>query len=210
MTETWKLSGTYFESCTCDVACPCVFLSAPTHGDCTALVGWHIENGNFTNVNLDELNVALAVYSPGHMLETKWRVALYLDETASEEQKNALTQIFTGQAGGHLSNLVPFIGEVLGIRSVPIEYNTNGKQRRLRVGDVGETEVEALQDSSGADVVINNPPLGIVPGQSLVVAKSKKLSYKDYGLECEISGKNGFYSPFTYQGDKIPAVKDWI
>ena len=46
------------------------------------------------------------------MLETKWRVALYLDEIASKEQKNALTQVYTGQAGGIWSNLVPFIGEV--------------------------------------------------------------------------------------------------
>ena len=76
---------------------------------------------------LGGLNVALALYSPGHMLETKWQVALYLDETASEGQKNALTQIFTGQAGGHLSNLGPLIGEVLGITSAPIEYGANGK-----------------------------------------------------------------------------------
>jgi hypothetical protein len=200
MPENWKLTGTYFEACACDVACPCAFLSAPTSGDCSALVGWHIESGKFTNVNLDGLNVALALYSPGHMLEVKWRVALYLDETASEEQKNALTQIFTGQAGGHMANLVPFIGEVLGITNVPIEYETNGKNRRLKIGDVGETEVEAIQNSDGADVTINNPPLGLAPGYPIGVAKSKKLSYKDYGLEWEISGKNGFYSPFTYQG----------
>ena len=196
----WKLSGTYFEACTCDVACPCTFLSAPTNGDCNALVGWHIEAGNFTDVKLDGLNVALALYSPGHMLETKWRVALYLDETASAEQKNALTQIFTGQVGGHMSNLVPFIGEMLGISSVPIEYESEGKQRRLKVGDVGETEVEAIQSPGGDDVIINNPPLGLAPGHPLVVAKSKSLKYKDYDLACEISGKNGYYSPFTYQG----------
>jgi hypothetical protein len=201
MPEKWKLTGTYFEACTCNVACPCTFLSAPTQEDCTALVGWHIESGNFANVALDGLNVALALYSPGHMLETKWRVALYFDETASEEQKNTLTQIFTGQVGGHFSNLVPLIGEVLGISSVPIEYEAKGKQRSLKVGEVGQTEVEGIQDSSGADVIINNPPLGIAPGHPLAVAKSKKLHYKDYGLECDISGKNGFYSPFTYQGD---------
>jgi len=201
MPEKWKLTGTYFEACTCDVACPCTFLSAPTSGDCTALAGWHIENGNFTNVNLDGLNVALALYSPGHMLEVKWQVALYLDETASEGQKDALTQIFTGQAGGHISNLVPFIGEMLGISSVPIGYETNGKQRRLKIGDVGETEVEAIQDPGGSDVTINNPPLGLAPGYPIVVAKSKKLRYNDYGIDCEISGKNGFYSPFTYQGN---------
>jgi hypothetical protein len=165
------------------------------------IVGWHIENGSFTNVTLDGLNVALAVHTPGHMLEAKWQVALYLDEKASEEQKNALTQIYTGQAGGHLSNLTPLIGEVLGISSVPIEFETNGRQRRLKIGEAAEIEIEAINSPAGGDVTIDDPPMGIAPGHPLVVAKSKKLSYKDHGLACEISGKNGFYAPFSYQGN---------
>jgi hypothetical protein len=136
MPEKWKITETYFEACNCDVACSCTFLSAPTQGDCTALAGWHIDSGNFSNVNLDGLNVALALYSPGHMLESKWRVALYFDEKASEEQKNALTQIYSGQAGGHMAMMAPFIGEVLGITSVPIEYETNGKQSRTKMAQM--------------------------------------------------------------------------
>ncbi len=201
MPDKWKLAGTYFEACSCDTACPCTFLSAPTTGECMALVGWHIDNGSFANVNLNGLNVALAVHSPGHMLEVKWRAAVYLDETASDEQKNALTQIYTGQVGGHPAMLVSFVGEVLGISSVPIEYEAIGKRRRLKVADVAETEIEAIHDQMGSDVIINNPPFGIAPGHPLVVAKSEKLNYKDYGLQWEISGKNGFYSTFTYQGD---------
>jgi hypothetical protein len=201
MPDNWKLTGSYFESCNCNVACPCIFLSPPTTGDCTVLVGWHIENGSFTNVTLDGLNVALAVHTPGHMMEGKWSVALYLDERATEEQKNALTRIYTGQAGGHLSNLTPLIGEVLGISSVPIEFETNGRQRRLRIGDAAEIEVEAINSPEGTDATIHNPPMGIAPGHPLVVAKSKKLNYKDHGLECEVSGKNGFYAPFSYQGN---------
>ena len=201
MSEKWKLTGTYFEACNCDIACPCTFLSAPTTGECNAFAGWHIENGNFANVNLSGLNVALALHAPGHMLEVKWRVALYFDITASEEQKNALTQIYTGQVGGHLANLTPFIGEVLGISSVPIEYEADGKQRRLKIADVLEADIEAIQDQGGADVSINNAPLGLAPGYPIVVAKSKKFNYKDHGFQWEISGKNGFYSPFTYQGD---------
>jgi hypothetical protein len=201
MSENWKLSGIYFEACSCDVACPCTFLSAPTTGECTALAGWHIESGNFANTILDGLNVALAIYSPGHMLEVKWKAAVYLDETATDPQKDALTQIFTGQVGGHLAMLTPFIGEVLGIKSVPIEFEANGRQRRLKVADVAEVEVESVQDQGGADVSINNAPLGLAPGFPIVVAKSKKLNYKDHGLQWEISDKNGFYSPFAYQAN---------
>ena len=34
--------------------------------------------------DLSGLNVALAVHSPGSMIEVPWRVALYLDERATE------------------------------------------------------------------------------------------------------------------------------
>ena len=200
MSEKWTLAGTYFEACNCDIACPCTFLSAPTEGECTAVAGWHINTGSFGNVTLNGLNVALSLHSPGHMLEVKWRAGLYLDSSASKEQMDVLTQIFTGQVGGHTAILISFVGEVLGIKSVPIEYEAIGKRRSLKVEGIIEAEVEAIQDQGGQDVSINNPPLGIAPGHTLVVAKSKKFTYKDHGLKWEISGKNGFYSPFTYQG----------
>ena len=66
MAEQWKLDGAYFEACNCATACPCVLLSPPTEGECTALVAWHIDEGNFGDVDLDGLNVSLAVHSPGH------------------------------------------------------------------------------------------------------------------------------------------------
>jgi hypothetical protein len=76
MSQEWKLNGTYFEACNCDAACPCVFLSDPTEDDCTVLVAWHIDKGNFDGVSLDDLNVALAVVIPGNMVEVKWTAAV--------------------------------------------------------------------------------------------------------------------------------------
>lgn len=200
MAEEWKLTGTYFEACNCEAACPCVFLGAPTEGECTALVGWHIDKGTFGNVDLGNLNVALAMHSPGHMAEVKWRAALYFDRNASEKQKDALTKIFSGQAGGHPGMLVSHIGDVLGIKSVPIEYAADGKKRSLKIGDVGEAQIEAIEGQGGVDVTIENHPLAIAPGYQVVVAKSSKFTYQDHGLHWEITGKNGFYSPFSYQG----------
>lgn len=199
MAENWKLEGTYFETCNCDVACPCAFLSAPTEGECTVLVGWHIDNGSFGDVNLDGLNVALAVHSPGHMMDVKWQAALYLDKSASEEQTNVLTQIFTGQEGGHPSKIVTHVGEVLGVKSIPIEYEAEGKRRSLKIENVADAEIEAIQGHDGDDVTIDNHILCIAPGHTAVVGKSKKLTYQDHGFNLEVSEKTGFYSPFTYQ-----------
>jgi hypothetical protein len=200
MSDQWKLSGGYFEACNCDAACPCVLLGPPTNGECTVLVAWHIDKGNFGATNLDGLNTVLAAHAPGHMLQVKWRVALYLDERATGEQRDALSRIFSGQAGGHLANLAPCIGEVLGVKAVPIDYRTEGKRRSLGIRSLADMEIEAVPGQNGAEVTLANMPFSVVPGVPAVVAKSKRLSYRDYGYEWEITDKNSFYSPFTYQG----------
>ena len=197
MSEPWSLKGSYFETCNCETACPCVFLSPPTEGDCTVLVAWHIDQGRFGAVSLDGLNAALAVYSPGHMAEVKWKAALYLDDRASAEQQQALTRIFSGQAGGHPGRVAQHIGEVLGVRSAPIEYRAEGKQRSVRIGDVADATIQGLEGPAG-EVTVSGHPLAIAPGFPAVAARSEKMRFQDHGLRWELSKKNGFYSPFQY------------
>lgn len=198
MPHAWRIAGSYSETCNCDVACPCVFLSKPTTGDCTVVLAWHIEQGRFGQSDLDGLNAVLAVHSPGHMLEVKWKVALYVDERADQGQRDALTQIFSGQAGGHLAELAACIGEVLGVKAAPIEFCSEGKRRSLRLGDVAAAETEALPGQEGNEVTVANPPLTAVPGVALVVAKSKQMRLADYGWRWEASDKNGYFASFAY------------
>lgn len=199
MAEPWKIDGQYLETCNCKAACPCIFLSTPTEGDCTVVVGWHIDKGNLGAVDLAGLNVALAVYSPGEMHMTKWKAALYVDAKASEPQKNALISIFSGQAGGHPARLGSHIGEVLGVASVPIEFEANGKHRSLKVGDVAAAEIEAVSGAGDSEVTVSNHPLCIAPGYPAVVARSKSMRYQDHGYQWTLSDRNGLYSPFSYQ-----------
>ena len=199
MAEPWKVNGTYFEACNYAAACPCVFLSPPTEGKCTVLLAWHIDSGNFGAVQLNGLNVALLAVTPGHMMQTKWKVALYLDDKGSADQHKALGAIFSGQAGGHLAALVPLIGEVMGVKPVPIEFSASGKQRSLRIPHIADADIEALEGQGGALVTIENHPFTAVPGHTAVVATSKKLKISDHGISLDVSGKNGFYSGFAYQ-----------
>ena len=200
MAEKWNLSGTYFEACNCDAACPCVFLSAPTEGECTVLVAWHIDQGGFGDVNLNGLNVVMAAHSPGHMLHTPWKVALYIDSNANENQQGALTQIFGGQAGGVPAALGEFIGEVLGVKNAAINYQQNGNTRGLEISGIAQATVEGLPGQGGAEVTITNHPIAVAPGYDAVVAKSKTVTYNDYNYNWEFSDKTSFYSPFAYQG----------
>lgn len=199
MANEWTLKGSYFETCNCEAACPCNFLSPPTEGHCTVLVGWHIDQGTYRGTRLDGLNVAMVVHSPGHMMKTKWRVALYLDDRANGDQQKGLTQIFSGQAGGLMERLSGFVGEVAGIRSVPIEYRAEGRARGIRVGDVGVADIEAIAgDEAGEEVTIANAPFSLAPGAALVAARSKRYRYRDFGMAMEATNRNGFYAPFSY------------
>jgi hypothetical protein len=199
MMNQWHLAGTYFETCNCEAACPCVFLSPPTEGDCTVLIAWHISRGKFDDVALDGLNVALAVHAPGTMVATKWKAAVYVDDQTSDAQKDALLKIFSGQAGGHPAVLASFVGEMLGVKSTPMHFQGEGKTRRLSIPGVAEAEIEALEGQNGQPVTITNHPLCVAPGEPATVARSKRLRFTDYGMDWQLSGRNGLMSDFAYQ-----------
>ena len=195
---TWNLKGQYFEACNCEAACPCVFLSPPTEDDCTVLVGWHIEEGEFDGTRLAGLNVALAVHSPGHMAEVQWQVALYLDDRASEAQSQALATIFSGQAGGHPARLAGHIGEVLGAGPASIEFKNEGKRTSMKIAGVADVAIVGLTGQGDAPIFVENHPLAIAPGFPAAVARSERFSYDGHGMHWELTKKNGFYSPFEY------------
>ena len=95
----------------------------PTEGESKAAIAWHIEKGHFDNnnrINLDNLNVAAIVYPPDNMFTgPKMAMDLYLDETANNDQKAALTEIFSGKVGGFFGVAANLVEEVLGVKSVP-------------------------------------------------------------------------------------------
>lgn len=198
--ENWKLEGDYFEACNCDIVCPCVYLGDPDQGECDVVVAWHVQKGNFENIPLEGLSVVAVFHTPGNMFTgPKWKAALYLDEKANKEQADALGKIFSGQAGGFFGVVAGLIGEVAGVRSVPIKFEVDGKRRTLQVPSAIDLTIEGIEgaDKSKESTIINAPML-VAPGFAAVVAKSTKNSYGDHGMKWDNSGKNGFYSRFAY------------
>ena len=82
------------------------------------------------------------------------KMTLYLDERASHDQKDALTKIFSGKAGGGLFGIAAnLIEEVLGVKSVPIEFSIEAKRRRIKTPTTTlELEVERM---TGSDAIKN-------------------------------------------------------
>jgi hypothetical protein len=63
MAANWSVSGLYCEACNCEAACPCVMLGPPTEDDCTVLVGWHIDKGNFERADKAQQDALARIFS---------------------------------------------------------------------------------------------------------------------------------------------------
>ncbi len=200
--DNWSIKGNYFESCTCDLICPCITLKPPTTGTCTALLGWHIDEGHLDDLEINDLNVAMFLEAPGLLTEGNFKVALYIDERASEAQCDAITQMYSGQLGGHLAVVCSLVGEVVSVKQTSIGYSVDGKTRRLKVGDgIGESEVVEVDGADGGPVIVSNPPLAIAPGNDITISETVKVSYNDNGTTHEHSGTVSLASNFTYGPD---------
>lgn len=194
----WNIRGTYVEACNCEAVCPCIFFSPPTDGSCTVIIGWHVDQGLFDGISLDGLNAALLAHSPGHMKDGDWKVALYVDERADEQQNQALMGIFSGQAGGHIANLVPLIGEVLGARPAAISFDASNGNFSISVDGLGSAEAQVIEGQVGGAVTVAGHPLAISPGETAIVARTSKLKLDDHGFMLDVSDKTAMSAPFSY------------
>ena len=139
----WKIEGDYFENCSCNVLCQCIFDSYPDEGYCDAGIAWHIEHGDIDRMPLDGLNVVAVVRAPFKGPGAS-DMALYVDLHSSSTQAEGLSKFFSGRAGGHLTWVAPLIGKVLEVKQVPVEYTLQEKVRSVSVPRILETEVDPV------------------------------------------------------------------
>jgi len=196
---SFSVEGEYFETCSCDVSCPCIWLGPADREECDLLLAWNVTSGAKDGVDLTGLSAILAVKSPKQMTDGGWKVALYLDDKATPEQSDALGAIFSGGAGGHLAALAPLIGEVAGIAPAPITFNRSSGSISASIEGVVSMSAEELvgMDGSGAGV-ITNPMLGVVP-TPFKQGRAGDVSYSGHWA-ASFSGTNSFIAPFAYSG----------
>ena len=200
----WRLEGTYIENCNCDVVCPCAasaFAAPATYDRCNAVLAWHIDSGEVDGTDVSDLSVVLVLDTPRQMSEGNWRVGMFMDERATDEQAQKLGGIFSGQMGGPMANLVPLISENLGMEVASIEHIDDGLRHRVKVGNAVEAEIE--------DLVSPFDPEGPLPKLSetrhpansdLNPARSLSARVQALGIEFSGESKSGFSTPFSWSG----------
>lgn len=197
----WQMTGEYFESCNCEVLCPCLLSRAkarPTEGHCDVVVAVHVESGRFGETSLDGLNAVLVIYTPGVMAEGDWTVACYVDERASPAQRQALEAICSAQAGGALGRFAPLISTRLSTKAVPITVTGEGKTRKVEVPGVMDVTVEGIVGRQDQEVWLDN--VAHFASRRLAAARGTTSRYRDHAFTFDNSGRNGHYAPIRWSG----------
>lgn len=198
---TWRIEGTYFENCNCDMVCPCSTSGLTAPGDqerCDVVLAFHIASGLVDGVDVSDLTVAVVADTPALMSEGGWRIGMFMDAAASPEQAEALSGVFSGQLGGPMAGLGPLIGENLGARTAAIQYLDDGRRHTVRVGDAVSIEVEDFVsplDPTGRGVKVSG--VGF-PADTLAAGRAASSSVDAFGLTWDNTGKNAFSAPFAW------------
>jgi len=143
---SWNLTGSYAETCSCELMCPCnlSFDHGATYDYCRVTLGFKVREGAVDGTDVAGRKVVIIAESPKVMTEGNWKLGVYVDDEASDEQFDKLVQVFSGQLGGPMAGLAPLIGEVVGTERASIEMDDEGLRHLVRVGDKIEFEIEDI------------------------------------------------------------------
>ncbi|MBX6763922.1 MAG: DUF1326 domain-containing protein [Rubrobacteraceae bacterium] len=198
----WRLMGTFFENCSCDMVCPCSTsgLTMPADQErCRAVLVFHVDSGWIEGVDVSGLTVAVLADTPRVMADGGWRVGLFMDEAASREQAGMLETVFSGQMGGPMALLAPLIGEMLGVEAAAIEYADDGRRHRVKIGDFAEIEVEDFVPPQTPEGEVSRLTGIFHPANStLTIARATSSRVSAFGLEFSNVEKNGHSAPFAW------------
>jgi hypothetical protein len=188
----WNVKGTYFETCSCDLFCPCNVSMAhgATYDYCRVTLVFNITEGEVDGTDVGGLKVAAIAESPKVMTDGNWKLGVFIDENASDEQAEKLTGVFTGQLGGPMEALGPLIGEMLGVERVPIEIREEGLSHSVKIGDVIDFEIEEVipfgkEPAEPVRVTGMFHPVS----SEFTIAEAKRSNINAFGIQYE--GKTG-------------------
>jgi hypothetical protein len=189
----WSLKGTYFETCSCEVVCPCTAsLSLGADYDrCRVTLVFNVVDGDVEGTDVSGLKVAAVADTPKVMTDGNWRLGVFIDAAASDEQASKLGAVFGGQLGGPMEALGPLVGENLGVERASIDIHEEGLRHSVKIGDSIDFEIEDVVPFG----VESGEPARLVgifhpAGSELTIAKATRSRISAFGIEYE--GKAAF------------------
>jgi hypothetical protein len=189
----WNIAGSYFETCSCDVICPCTasLSLGATQDRCRVVLVFNVKSGEVDGTDVSGVTIAAVADTPKVMSDGNWRLGVVIDEAASDEQAEKLGGVFSGALGGPMEALGPLIGEQLGVERLPIEVHEDGLMHSIRVGEEIDFEIEdivpfGVETGEPAKITGIFHPVG----SEFTISHATRSKINAFGIQYE--GKAGF------------------
>ena len=201
-TGTYTVEGQLLEVCSCGTLCPCWVGEDPDGGTCDSFVAWHVEKGQIKGIDVSGLTLVNIVHIPGNVLAGNWRAVTYLDAKGTQEQRDAMFDLFSGKLGGAIADLAALIGEVLEVRVAPIEYSLLEGQGHITIDGVLCGEMEPFRGPDGQPTKLVDSIFSTIPGSPAYVAKASvnQVNIPEHDLKWEYTGRNAIQGTFRFEG----------
>ncbi len=202
-TTTYTLEGSLLEVCSCGVLCPCFVGEDPDGGECFGLIVNHIDTGRIGSTDVSHLNMAMVAHIPGNPMEGSWKVALFVDDSADDEQQDALVRAFSGELGGPLADLAGLVGEVVSVRRAPMRYEAADGSGRFTIEGIAEAEFEPISPLEGQPANLRNSAFSSVPDAPAYLAKASNytVSLPELDMEWSYRGHNATQTAWRAEHD---------
>jgi hypothetical protein len=165
-------------------------------------MAFSVERGSYGPVSLDGLAFIVLGFTPEAMGKGNWSVGLITDERASAEQRDAITAIASGAAGGPMAALSGLVGKFLGVESAPIQFDRTGTKWSVKASgfvDMAAEGAKGINPDSTEPMHLDNT--GHPAADRFALARASRSHVQALGLAwADVSGKNnGQYAPFSWR-----------
>ncbi|CAN5742633.1 DUF1326 domain-containing protein [soil metagenome] len=194
----YDLKGDLIEACSCFAPCPCWVADYPDGGECWSFTGYYVREGESQGIEISDIALISLVQIPGHVHEGNWREVLFVSDSATDKQFEALLDAFQGRLGGPLADLAALIGERVATYRVPITYTIEGGRGTVRVehpsgeGLAIDTEMEPYRGPDGEPTRLFNSAWSTIPGNEALLGKAShnNINVPEHEMVWSYEGRN--------------------
>lgn len=145
-----RLKGSFIECCDCYTVCPCWITEKADEGHCTGLYAWvFADNAEIEGTSLKGRVMAAASY---HGRRRVTQSVLFLEAGFTEDQRQALTEIFARDAGARYKGLRVLLGDVIALQEAAITAKHMDANWSITIESGGQI----VANAAGVDRVIRD------------------------------------------------------
>jgi len=196
----YQLEGSLLEVCTCNILCPCWVGEDPDGGTCDGMFAWHIDKGSVNGTDVSGRTFGFVAHIPGNVLNGNWHVVVFLDDQATDEQQQALLDVWTGKLGGPVADLAQLVGEIKGTERVRITFEVEGMKGTMKYGDLASATLEPFKGATGESTALHDTIFTTIPGSAAYVGKAEhyKVDLPQHGFQIDLHAHNAVQGSFRF------------